>query len=90
MIGTHKGHDIATFDVYGAYLHAEIPKDKRILMNIIEGFFNIMCQVNTEYKQHVRYKNGKRCYTYYLSGLFMRALNIIFRGTTCSKTHLKG
>ena len=59
MIGTHKGHDIATFDVYGAYLHAEIPKDMNILMNLRRDFVYIMCQVNPEYKQHVRYENKK-------------------------------
>ena len=48
-----------TFDVSGAHLHTDIPKDKRILMNLREGFVEIMCQVNPFYEQHVRYENGQ-------------------------------
>ena len=49
---------MTTFDVPGAYLGAYITKDKRILMNIRRGFIDNMCQVNPEYEQQVRYKNG--------------------------------
>ena len=38
IIDEHEGRNIATFDVPGAYLHAEIPKDKRILMKFRGGF----------------------------------------------------
>ena len=55
IIGAQKGRNIATFDVTGAYLHAEIPKDKRVLMKLREDFVYIMCQVNPDYKKHVRY-----------------------------------
>ena len=54
---------MATFDVPGAYLHTYIPKDKSILMKLREYFFDIMCQVNPEYEQHVVYENwGKVLY----------------------------
>ena len=64
IIDANEGHNIDTFDVPGTYLHAKIPKDKRIIMKLRGDFVNIMCQVNPEYKQHVRYENGKRCYIY--------------------------
>ena len=68
IVGEHEGCDVDTFEIPDAYLHAEIPKDKRILMNLRGNFVDIMCQVNPEYKHHVRYENGKRFCIYYLSG----------------------
>ena len=49
IIDAHEGHYVATFDVLGAYLHEEMPKYKRILMNSMRYFVDIMCQVNPEY-----------------------------------------
>ena len=59
IIDAHEGWNVATFDVPGAYLHMEIPKDNMILMNLIGDFVDIMCQVIPEYKQHVRNDNEK-------------------------------
>ena len=59
IIDAHEGSYIANFDVPGASMHSEIPKDKRLIMNLI-FCFDIMCQVNPEHKQHVRYENGKK------------------------------
>ena len=59
IIDVYKGSDVATFDVSGAYLHSYMTKDKRILMKLRGDFVDIMCQVNPEYKQHVRYENVK-------------------------------
>ena len=56
---SHKVRKVATFEVTGTYIHVEISKDKRILVNLRGDFVDIMCQVNPEYKQHVRYDNGK-------------------------------
>ena len=44
----HEGRGVATFDVTSAYLHAEIPKDKKNLMKIRGDLVNIMCQVNSD------------------------------------------
>ena len=60
IIDAHKGQDVITFDVLGAYLHAEIPKDKCILIKIRGDFVDIMCQFDPEYKQHVMYENGRK------------------------------
>ena len=52
-----EGRNIATFDVPSTYINVEIPKDKKIFMKLGVYFVDIMCQVNPEYKQHVRYEN---------------------------------
>jgi hypothetical protein len=60
VIDVFEGRDVGTFDVPGAYLHAEMPKDKRILMVLRGEFVDIMCSVNPNYKQHVKVINGKK------------------------------
>ncbi len=47
---------VAIFDVPGAYLHAEMPIDKRVLMVLRGQFVDIMCQVNPEYEKYVTYQ----------------------------------
>ena len=49
---------MATFNVPVSYLHADMPKDMRILMKLRGDFVDIMCQVNPDYEQYVRYENG--------------------------------
>ena len=58
----HKGCDMATFDIPGAYPHADIPKDKSILMNLRGYFVDIMCQFYPEYEQHIGYENGEKVF----------------------------
>ena len=60
IVDTHEGCDVANFDTSGEYLHAEMPKEKRILLNIRGYFVAIMCQVNPEYEKHVGYENGRK------------------------------
>ena len=50
---------MATFDIMGAYLHAYMQKDKRVLINIRGDFSDIMFQVNSYYKQHVKYEHER-------------------------------
>ena len=49
-----------SFDVPGAYLHADIPDDKFVLLKIEGEFVDIMIEVNPEYANNVRYENGKK------------------------------
>ena len=60
FIDAMEQHDVAGFDVLGAYLQTEIPSDKRILLRIRKDFFNIMCEFNTDHKPYVQYDNGKK------------------------------
>ena len=60
IIDAYKEHDVTTFDVLGAYLHAFLLNNKNIIMVLRNKFVDIMCDVK-EYKQHVTHlKNGKR------------------------------
>jgi hypothetical protein len=60
VIDVFEGRDVGTFDVPGAYLHAEMPKDKRILMVLRGEFVDIMCLVNPEYKKYIKMIHGKK------------------------------
>ena len=58
IIDAHIGIDVEIFVVPGAYLSADIPEDKFILLNIEGEFVDIMCEVNSEHKKNVRVENG--------------------------------
>ena len=48
VIDAEEGRDVGTADVPGAYLHAEFPKDKVVLMRLRGIFVDIMCEANGE------------------------------------------
>ena len=54
LIDVYEGRDVATFDIPGAYLHAEMPEDKTVILKLKGKFVSIMCEINPEYKQFVR------------------------------------
>jgi len=60
IIDVQEGRKIQTFDVPGAYLHAEIPKDEKVYMKFEGDFADIICEVNREYKKFVTVERGKR------------------------------
>ena len=45
-----EGQKVQTFNVPGAYLHAEIPEEDQVFMKFEKEFVDIMCEVNLEYK----------------------------------------
>ena len=45
-IYAHGGRDIVVADVPGAYLHAELPTKKRLVLKLVGVFVDIMCEVN--------------------------------------------
>ena len=71
IIDAHEGIDVAIFDVPGAYLNANIPEDKFILLNIEGEFVDIMCEVNSKHKKNIRVYNGvKLIYLRILKALY--------------------
>ena len=60
VVFAYEKRDVAVFDVPGAYLHADIPPDKFVLLKIEGQFVNIMVDVNHEFKEDVRFENGKK------------------------------
>lgn len=72
IIDAYEGRDIAIYDVPGAFLQSDIPKNKKILMIIRGDFVDIMCEVNPEYEQYVRTDKKGRKY------LYVRVLQAIY------------
>ena len=50
---------MTVFDVPGAYLQTDLPKDKFVLLILEDQFVDIMCSINPEYSVHVR-TEGRR------------------------------
>ena len=62
---------MATFDVPGAYLQTDLHKDKFTLLLLEGNFGDIKCDINPEYKQHVRFKACRKT-------LYIRILKAIY------------
>jgi Reverse transcriptase (RNA-dependent DNA polymerase)/Zinc knuckle len=58
MIDAKERRDVATADVAGAYLHADM--DDFTLLKMEGESVDIMCNVSTEYKRFVHFENGKK------------------------------
>ena len=72
LIDATEGRDVATFDVPGAYLHANMPEDKRVLLRLDGQFVDIMCEVNPSFRKHVRTnEKGKKV-------LYLRVLRALY------------
>ena len=68
---SHEGIDVEIFDVPGAYLSADIPEDKLILLKIEREFVDIMCKVNPKNKKNVCVGNGVKV-------LYLRLLKALY------------
>ena len=71
VIDAHEERGVATFDIQGAYLHAEMPADKNEILKLHGHFADIMCDINGEYRQYVRYEQGKKV-------LYLKVLRAIY------------
>ena len=72
LIDVKEGRDVAIFDVPGAFLQAEMPAEKKLLMVFRDEFVDIMCEVNPEYKKYVTTdRNGNRI-------LYVKVLRAIY------------
>jgi hypothetical protein len=58
MIDAKERRDVATADVEGAYLHADI--EEFVLLKLVGEAVDIMCQVNPKYEMFVVIENGKK------------------------------
>ena len=85
LLNAYEQCDTVIFDVPGAYLHAEMPDNKFAILKIEGEFVNIMCEVNPEYKDDVRYENGKKVFTFRFSGHYTELLNLHYSGTICTQ-----
>jgi len=60
LTAAHEKRKVVSFDVPGAFLQADIPKDKFRLLKLEGKYVDIMCEVNPEYSKNVRIENGKK------------------------------
>ena len=49
-----------------------MPKYKQVILKLKGQFVDIMCEINWEYKKHVRYENGQK-------NLYLLTLQAIYR-----------
>ena len=79
--------DVATANVDGAYLHADM--EDFVLLKLVGEAVDIMCQENPKYENFVVMRMGRRHSTYSC----LRPCTVVFNprycGTTCSQTHSK-
>ena len=54
VLDAYKERDIATFNIPGEHLHAEMPADENMILKLRGNFADIMCDINEEYRQYVR------------------------------------
>ena len=60
VIDAHKDRKVVSFDVPGAYLQTDLPKDKSTILLLEGKCVDIMCNANTKYKQHFMFKDGRK------------------------------
>ena len=62
IVDAFEGRDVATADVVGAYLLADM--DDFVLIKLTGDAVDILCRANNIYDGFVTVENGKRCCTY--------------------------
>ena len=60
LIDLFEDRSVQMFDVTGAYLHADLPKDKNMYIKFEGEFVDIMCDVNPQYAATVAIEHGKK------------------------------
>ena len=60
LIGAYEGREHISFDVPGAFLQAEMPDDKLVLLRFKGRMAEMLGEVNDEYNKHITYENGKK------------------------------
>ena len=71
VIDAYEDRNVSTFGVPGAYLQTDLPKDKFTLLLLEGKFVYIMRDINTQYKQHIRFKDGRKIF-------YLRILRAIY------------
>jgi hypothetical protein len=88
VIDAHEKRAVAIFDVPGAYLNADMPDNKFVILKLEGKFVDIMCDVNPEYLRDIRLENGKIVlYLRILTRPCTGALSLPFCGTVFMCRH---
>ena len=60
VIDAYEDRKVNNFDVPGAYLQTNLPKEIFMILLLEGKFVDIIFDINPEYKQHIRFKYGKK------------------------------
>ena len=60
LVDVYEDRNVGIFDIPGAYLHAEMPEEHRVILKLKGTFVDIMCQVNPEFRKHVTIEKGQK------------------------------
>ena len=61
MMGAHEGREFISFDVPGAFLQAELPNDKLVLLKFRgEKMVDLMCEADPGNRKNVRYEGNTK------------------------------
>ena len=72
IIAAHEEREIISFDVPGAFLQADMPDDKLMLLRLTGEFVDLMCEINPDFIPHVRLdRKGRKI-------LYMRVIRAIY------------
>ena len=75
IIDAYEERDVAIADIPGAYLHAEMPKGKNVLLKLEGEFVDIMCSVNPEHVKNIVYeRKGRKM----VKVLYLKVLRAIY------------
>mmetsp|Transcript_42936 Transcript_42936/g.62917 ORF Transcript_42936/g.62917 Transcript_42936/m.62917 type:complete len:117 (-) Transcript_42936:870-1220(-) len=89
IIDAFEERDVAVYDILGAFLQSDIPKDKQMQLNFFDEFVDMMCEINPEYKNMLSTKMGKRYYTLGYYKQSMDVLKLHYCGTIFTQRLLK-
>ena len=76
LIGAHEGREFISFDVPGEFFQEEMAEDKLVLLKLKGQFVDMMCEINPEYKPHVRYETMR--YGRKIKVLYMKVIRAIY------------
>ena len=72
MIDAYEECEIGSFDIPGAYLHAEMEHgENRVLLRLRDEFVDMMCTANAKYLPYVKIINGRKV-------LYLKVLRAIY------------
>ena len=71
MIDAFEERVMAIFDVPGAYLNADMPEDKFVLLKLEDEFVDIICEVKPEFINDVQQEGKKKV-------LYLRVLKAFY------------
>ena len=77
MIDAYEYRKVENFGIPAAYLQTDLPTEKFTLLLMEGNFMDIMCDINPNYKKHVKLKTGRKNW-------YLRILKAIYGMIKCA------